>query len=178
MTSSQKKSLFLGMPHGTAASRLRKMVLHEVLTRHGENRCYRCGEAIESVDELSVEHKQPWEGKSVDLFWDLTNIAFSHIGCNRPHHQTAHRQIIDAKLWCPKCQPSLPLDQFGLLVNSTTGYAHACKVCHRNRHAQMDQSRCRGCGAKRGEKKFQRGRRQCVECYQALQSFKQAITIL
>lgn len=49
--------------------------------------CYRCRQEIESSDELTVEHKIAWQ--SIDdpkqqekLFFDLTNIAFSHMRCN------------------------------------------------------------------------------------------------
>lgn len=70
------------MPFGTASGRLRKMILFELLKRHDENVCYRCALKIEKLEDLSIEHKQPWEGRSVELFWDLSNIAFSHLRCN------------------------------------------------------------------------------------------------
>ena len=54
-----RKSAFLGMPHGTAANRLRKMVMFHLLQKHGENICFQCGEKIATADELSIEHKQP-----------------------------------------------------------------------------------------------------------------------
>lgn len=75
----------LGMPHGTAANRLRKIVLFHVLKKHKENVCFKCGEVIPTVDELSLEHKQPWEGRSAELFWDVENITFSHLRCNKQH---------------------------------------------------------------------------------------------
>jgi hypothetical protein len=80
-----RKSAFLGMPHGTPASRLRKMVMFSLPERHGENVCLKCSEKIEAAEELSIEHKQPWEGVSVELFWSMDNIAFSHPRCNRNH---------------------------------------------------------------------------------------------
>jgi hypothetical protein len=75
-------SVQLGMPRGTAANRLRKMVLFDVLKRHNENICVRCKKSIEAVEELSIEHVKPWEGADTALFWDLQNIAFSHLSCN------------------------------------------------------------------------------------------------
>ena len=72
-----RKSAFLGMPHGTATNRLRKRVMFSLLEKHGENTCFKCSKKIETADELSLEHKQPWEGVSVELFWSLENIAFS-----------------------------------------------------------------------------------------------------
>jgi hypothetical protein len=46
------------------------------LEKHNENVCYRCGKKIETVGELSIEHKNNWIGISIDLFWDLDNVAF------------------------------------------------------------------------------------------------------
>ena len=76
------KNRQLGMPFGTASNRLRKMVLFDLLRKHGENICFRCGKEIETYEELSLEHKQPWLNVDATLFWDLGNIAFSHLNCN------------------------------------------------------------------------------------------------
>jgi 5-methylcytosine-specific restriction endonuclease McrA len=89
--SNNSKAVTLGMPHGTACGKLRKNILFHLLKKHGENQCYRCTEPIELVDELSIEHKKPWEGISADLFWDLENVAFSHMRCNRPHRNNGGR---------------------------------------------------------------------------------------
>lgn len=35
-----------------------------------------------SADDLSIEHKAPWLHRDSALFWDLDNIAFSHLACN------------------------------------------------------------------------------------------------
>jgi hypothetical protein len=72
----------LGMPQGTASNRLRKMLLFRQLEKHNENVCVRCNQIILTVEELSVEHIKPWEGISAELFWDLDNVAFSHLNCN------------------------------------------------------------------------------------------------
>lgn len=77
-----EKSAQLGMPHGTAANRLRKIIMFSLLVRLHENLCFRCGREIEKADDLSVEHKEPWLHVSSDLYWDLENIAFSHGKCN------------------------------------------------------------------------------------------------
>lgn len=78
----KNKSEFLGMPHGTASAQLRKMILFDLVKKCGLDTCYRCGEKIESIDDLSIEHKEAWLGVDVKLFWDLNNIAFSHLNCN------------------------------------------------------------------------------------------------
>lgn len=82
--SDSRKSAQLGMPLGTAANRLRKLVLFNLLQKYGEDTCFKCGSKITTAAELSIEHKEPWEGRDTSLFWDLSNIAFSHLKCNRP----------------------------------------------------------------------------------------------
>jgi hypothetical protein len=47
--SGARKSAFLGMPHGTANNRLRKMILFHLLQKHDENICFNCSEKIETV---------------------------------------------------------------------------------------------------------------------------------
>lgn len=78
----KKKNDQLGMSHGTAANRLRKNILFNLLVKHNENVCFQCNELITTPRELSIEHKIPWLDNSVKLFWDLDNIAFSHLSCN------------------------------------------------------------------------------------------------
>ena len=70
----------LGMPMGTAEKHLRKDIIHELARQLGKNQCCRCGLEIEEPKDLAVVHVQDWEEDS-DLFWDLTNIAFSHTAC-------------------------------------------------------------------------------------------------
>ena len=70
----------LGMPVGTAEKHLRKDIIHELARQLGKNLCCRCGLEIEEPKDLAVIHVQDWEDDS-DLFWDLTNIAFSHTAC-------------------------------------------------------------------------------------------------
>ena len=40
--------------------------------------------SIKTVEGLSIEHKTPWLDRenAKELFWDLDNIAFSHLSCN------------------------------------------------------------------------------------------------
>lgn len=98
-TSNKKKSEQLGMPFGTAAARLRKLVLFHVLVRHEENLCFQCGDRIQSADELSIEHKKPWLDNSVELFWDLSNIAFSHNVCNTKAKRPRKRKLVHGTRW-------------------------------------------------------------------------------
>jgi hypothetical protein len=80
--SNEKKTQQLGMSFSKASGRLKKMYLLRLLQRLGEDDCFRCGGKIENVDDLSIEHKEPWLDRDVALFWDLENIAHSHLSCN------------------------------------------------------------------------------------------------
>lgn len=77
----------LGMSQGTAVHRLRKNIMFKFAQDLGYDDCFACGRKIETPEDLSIEHKEPWESRlnGDKLFWDLDNIAFSHIKCNVPH---------------------------------------------------------------------------------------------
>ena len=129
----------LGMPRGTAANRLRKLVLFDVLKRHDENVCYRCGSQIESAEQLSIEHKQPWEHVDVNLFWDLNNIAFSHLGCNcaaarrSQEGKPSSRRIDcpDGMSWCRTHKQFLPIEKFSKHNQTWNGFKRDCKDCEK-----------------------------------------------
>ena len=132
--SGTRKSAFLGMPHGTANNRLRKMILFHLLQKHRENICFNCSERIETVDELSIEHKQPWEGINVELFWSLDNIAFSHLRCNLPHRYRsggARRRKVGPQgtAWCRRCKAFLPTSEFSRNKTRWNGLQSWCNKC-------------------------------------------------
>ena len=80
----KKKSTQLGMAISTARSQLLGKLLFRELTATSDCKCYRCGKNIETAEELSIDHKQPWlnQNNSVELFFDLDNVAYSHRKCN------------------------------------------------------------------------------------------------
>ena len=108
----QRKAAQLGMPFGTANGRLRKSIIFRLLQRLGEDICFQCGGRIESIDTLSIEHKQPWLDSDTNLFWDMDNIAFSHLSCNSKATR-ARRQEKSGKVWCSGHQDYLPPERFG-----------------------------------------------------------------
>ena len=122
----------LGMPPGTAANRLRKNILFHLLCRLEENVCFRCKEKIQTVDDLSIEHKEPWEGRSAELFWNLNNIAFSHLTCNVPHIRRGgigHRKIgPEGMAWCIGCQKFEPVENFYKSPTRWNGLQGYCKL--------------------------------------------------
>ncbi len=115
----------LGMPHGTATNKLRKNILFSLLVRLQENVCFKCGQQIFSVNELSIEHKQPWEGRDSNLFWDLNNIAFSHLRCNVAHvfHGRIEIKVPEGTIWCGACKSPKPASDF------TSGAKNQCQSC-------------------------------------------------
>ena len=118
----EKKSKQLGMPLGTATAKLRKMVLFTILSKHKENYCYRCGQEITSCDDLSMEHKIAWLDNDPDLFWDLDNIAFSHLNCNIKDRRMRARNLVHG---------------------TATGYRYGCRCtgCNEAHNQQLREYR-------------------------------------
>ena len=65
--------------------------------------CHRCGIRIESVEVFSIEHKSEWQRAAdpVSTFFDLENIAFSHLLCNiragyKPYKRFSSKKECDA----------------------------------------------------------------------------------
>lgn len=139
------KTTFLGMPIGTASNRLWRNVLHHLLVTYVENDCHVCKEAILTPEELSLEHKEPWEGRvnGVELFWDLDNIAFSHRNCNKQHNR--NRKIgQDGTSWCYECRGFLPNESFTSDKAHWNGKESSCRQCSsrtRRTYARADRHR-------------------------------------
>lgn len=145
-TANALKTVELGMAFGTAMHRLRKLVLFALLQKYDEDTCCRCGQSIESADELSMEHKEPWLGVDPALFWDLDNIGFSHLVCNirsarrvstrgqpRPGYQPENKKIGPAgTTWCGSCKRFRPLSEFHVDQSRWDGLRNRCKACRRS----------------------------------------------
>jgi len=95
---SNNKDKQLGMNPGTASNRLLKQLLFSLGDRLGMQWCFQCASKIESVEDMSIEHKVPWlhSEDPVGLYFDLDNIAFSHKVCNY-----AASRPRKAKKFCP-----------------------------------------------------------------------------
>lgn len=81
----ERRSALLGMPFNTAERKLRKMVIYELAQQLQKNVCARCGTKIESSDDLALIHLRDWQDNPSG-FWDLTNVAFSHVRCEATRH--------------------------------------------------------------------------------------------
>jgi hypothetical protein len=122
------KDKALGMSHGSAVHKLRKKLLFDMANRLGLLKCHQCGAQIASVEEFSIEHKVPWQ-KSMspkDTFFDLSNIAFSHLSCNaRAADRTQFLLREVSKTHCPKGHA---YDKENTLIRKN-GWRR-CRLCH------------------------------------------------
>lgn len=78
-----KKKEQLGMNPSTASQRLVKDILWSLIVKTGQDNCHRCSKKM-SRDNFSIEHIEDWLDSEdpVGLYFDLTNITFSHLKCN------------------------------------------------------------------------------------------------
>jgi hypothetical protein len=134
VTGNALKDQVLEMPHGTAAARLRKSILFAYVVECGDDVCFKCGQQISHIDDLSIEHKTPWlyaeNGK--ELFFSLENIAFSHTKCNVAKSQPSRRIVSpDGHSYCVRCKAhklisAFPKDNYRPRF---TGVASRCQDC-------------------------------------------------
>lgn len=111
--SNKKKSNQLGMPFGTACGQLRKKILFHLLQKLNEDVCYRCSKKIKELKNLSIEHKLSWLDVSPNLFWDLNNIAFSHLSCNVKYQRRPNKvEYPKGEKWCWRCKTIKDLSKF------------------------------------------------------------------
>ncbi|MHA1437864.1 MAG: HNH endonuclease [Promethearchaeota archaeon] len=82
--SKRRERLQLGMSLSTARNILIKNILFAQMKELNKDNCWRCSKKIERVEDLSIEHKVHWlDSKNPkDLYFDLSNITFSHFKCN------------------------------------------------------------------------------------------------
>lgn len=131
----EKKSSQLGMDFSTATHQLRKRIVLYLLRRLGEDMCFRCGKRIESIQDLSIEHKVAWLDNDPALFWDLDNIAFSHLRCNSQYgsfgREPANKKVGPAgTAWCSSCQRFRPTDEFCPDRTRRAGRQTHCRACY------------------------------------------------
>ncbi len=93
------KAKLLGKSFGAANGQLRKALLFEFAGLLGLRDCYQCGIEIDGIGDFSMEHKEPWGSAEdpVAAFFDLGNIAFSHIKCNVAAAKRPNKKYASAK---------------------------------------------------------------------------------
>lgn len=126
--SSKEKSKQLGMPYGTAQNRLRKMIMFSLIQETEKDICFRCGEKIKNIKNFSIEHKQPWLHEDIKLFWELSNITFSHLKCNSGSRRNGEKiKFPPGMNWCAGCKEFLPIKEFWKHKNKKNGLSNYCK---------------------------------------------------
>lgn len=142
-TIEQRKVKQLGMAPATAMAQLRVRLMLHLLTQLGRDICYRCGERIITAEQLSVEHKTAWLDNDPRLFWELSNVAFSHRRCNSraasrlrqgQSNGGRYRKVgPEGTAWCGKCGTFLPIENFTKNRSRWNGVGCWCRDCERQR---------------------------------------------
>lgn len=101
--SHKRDGTLLEESYPAARNRLTRALLFQLVDRT----CYRCGKEIQSIDDWSIDHKQSWRtsDRPRELFYDLVNIAYSHLDCNRQDGAQRSGEQSAAKTHCPNGHP-------------------------------------------------------------------------
>lgn len=150
----ENKNKALGMPYGTATSKLRKILLFDFSEKLGLRDCYRCGKHIDTLSEFSIEHKVSWlySENPVETFFDITKIGFSHLICNNRAGGFAAAENSGFQFgrtptnkkrfeggnqsWCSICKKYKDKKSFGLNASKSTGLATECLDCRKLRNSK------------------------------------------
>ena len=149
-----KRDETLGIPYGTAMNQLRRKIMFNLLCKLNLNSCFRCSKEM-TVEDYTIEHKEPWRSKDAELFWDLENISFSHKSCNSGSKRHVNRYGPQIERppgynYCTECK-TLKLDsEFWKNKNS-------CKKCRNKRNNEWRYRK--GLRGKAGRN----GNRTCLE---------------
>lgn len=121
----------------TASGRLKKTLFLSLVQRLSLDVCYRCKQPIVNPEDLSIDHIEDWQDNDPKLFWELSNITFSHIKCNRPSRRKGglHRRkkSPDGYSWCSSCSESKPKNDFANKSSRWNGKHQNCKKCDKER---------------------------------------------
>lgn len=121
----------LGMDWAKARYKLSKMLLFKMAHEAGYGDCFQCGRLIDDIDTFSVDHKQPWRDVDAALFWDLNNIAFSHLSCNSRAAKRGGEPIPpigDNEKYCGRCKNVKQMTDFPPAASRRDSYCTACQT--------------------------------------------------
>lgn len=92
---SNKKSQVLGMNFGAARGRLDRDIMFHLAVQLG-HKCHRCGRELVR-EGFSVDHKENWSlaENPLEAFFDINNIAFSHMYCNTKEMHERRSAAVD-----------------------------------------------------------------------------------
>jgi len=131
-SSNRNKREQLGISPGTARHHLVRSILFHYAVRLGENLCFRCKEAIETPDEMSIDHKVPWLYNGKELFYDLGNVCWSHKRCNKTD-RPLRRSSTSGYSWCHACKRELKVEKFASKSSRWNGVDYECRRCKSGR---------------------------------------------
>ena len=79
-----KKNNQLKMSYGKANNILKKDIMFYLAKKLKMDACFRCKKKIKLIEEFSIDHKVDWldSDNPRELFFNIENIAFSHLSCN------------------------------------------------------------------------------------------------
>lgn len=95
---SDKKTKQLGMNPSTASGRLVKDLLWSLIVETSKDSCCKCG-SLMSRETFSIEHVTPWldSDDPVGLYFDIGNISYSHLSCNRAAARSPNKKYFSAR---------------------------------------------------------------------------------
>ena len=125
------KKNVLRVPYGTAIYHLRRNLLFDFVKQLNRDICFRCGEKITKIEDFSIDHKEPWKFISAKLFWDLNNIAFSHLKCNVDCRRKNGKRKVGPRgfAWCCGHQKFLSFNKFHKDKTHWNGVRKYCIQC-------------------------------------------------
>ena len=128
----EKDRKLLGLRNGQGANRLLRAMLFRLAQERCLTVCYRCGQEILTVDEFSLDHKVAWRSAPDPeaAFFDLDNVAFSHLHCNCGSKKREQTHCVHGHEFTPENTYIRP-----------TGN-RSCRECNR-RHAREYQHKTR-----------------------------------
>jgi len=91
-TRKQRQADQLGMPLGTAKSKLQKNLIWKLLLRSGDNVCEYCEDWIRTPADMAITHAESWLDNDPSLFWDYDNVAFMHPECATKYGDAARQE--------------------------------------------------------------------------------------
>jgi hypothetical protein len=98
---SNKKQEQLGMNPSTAQHKLLKDIMWDLIVKTNQDTCCKCGCKM-TRETFSIEHLVPWldSDNPIELFFDLENIAFSHLKCNIADSRKTYSECGTVNRYC------------------------------------------------------------------------------
>jgi hypothetical protein len=124
-----QKDKQLGQSFGSACGKLRRMMMFHMAQQLQQDQCMRCRKKIERFEDFTLDHKVDWQNNDPALFWDISNIGFSHAKCNRPRHFLKRKVGPTGTAWCGKCRDFLTVESFAKSRRHWNGFKEWCRKC-------------------------------------------------